>query len=229
MDSLRTANALRAFYEASMFDLEVSNKSLQVRAWNFPAIANLLQPGIVFIHSPSPSPISKAKIIQISSRQCYWNIHTFLSKVDHYHMVERLNRCWCRLVSRCGRVRVNPFSSAIASILKCQLSGIENHFIFDSLLASCGRLHGQAVRYMPVYRKNAVVAVLRSWQSVYRYGVPHVIKGRHCSHVSSGCRNTIRKMVGLSGASSLMPSNLRKTLRSEHRAPPVNVLPGNRG
>jgi hypothetical protein len=143
-------------------------------------------------------------------------------------MVECLNWCLCRRVSRSGRVRVNPVSSTIAAILICQLSGIENHAIFDSLLTSCRRLHGQAVRYMPVYCKNAVVAVLRSWQSVYRYGVPHVIKGRHCSHVSSDCRNTIRKMVGLSSASSLMSSGLRETLRPQRPAPAVDALPGNK-
>jgi hypothetical protein len=82
-DSLRKANSLRAFHEASMFDLEVSHKSLKVGARDFSAIANLLQPGIVFIDSPPPNPVSKTKIIKISSWQCYWDIHTLLSEVGH--------------------------------------------------------------------------------------------------------------------------------------------------
>lgn len=75
----RTANPLRAFHEASMFNLELPDKSLKVRARDFTTIADLLEPGIVFVDSPSPSPVSKTKIIQIGSRQCYWGVHTFPS------------------------------------------------------------------------------------------------------------------------------------------------------
>jgi hypothetical protein len=79
----RTANLLRAFDEASLFDLDVADKALKAHARNFATIANLLQSGIVFIDSPSPSSISKTKIIQVGSRQCDGDVHGYLSGVDH--------------------------------------------------------------------------------------------------------------------------------------------------
>jgi len=60
-----------------MFNLEVFKKSLKVRTRDFSAIANLLQPGIIFIDSAPPSPVCKTKIIKVSCWQCYWDIHTF--------------------------------------------------------------------------------------------------------------------------------------------------------
>jgi hypothetical protein len=93
-------------------------------------------------------------------------------------------------------MRVNPVPSPITRILACEFSRIADHVILDSLLTSCGRLHGQTVRYMAVYGENTVVAVFRSGQSIYNYGVPHVIKGRHCAHISSGCRQWFVKSSG---------------------------------
>jgi len=86
-----------------MLDLEVSDKSLKVHARDFATIANLLQPGIVFVDSPSPSPVRKTKIIQIGGRQCYGRVHTFLLEWIMTLWAERLNACRGRRVSRSGQ------------------------------------------------------------------------------------------------------------------------------